>query len=1064
MSIFKKIKEYEDVGFFTIRSPNWPSHIFTKWCEGASPSRNCSEVEFNEFKHKAVNGLVEFFKEDRVKLAMEVAHSNYEKDLDQLSSPKWNDLTQRSCLSFARYLSRMTTKTVPLGLFTGQSVGKIGTKNSFTVKDKSFNREPLEYNYWVYAAMLRIVGEEQPSDVRYKANTSVDVSEDITFISLDKEEKQGNPSYITIERDPLIERIIEKTKKEPTAYNALVDLCQEMGLAEEDAREVISDLVSHELLFSTFELSVTGDHPAQQIIDIVSSIAEKKPVVSKVLEAMHFSKELVEKGGVATWNDLEELKQYASDIGVKAEGKEELINCETQKMPKDLQINTSTVSGVKRSIATLMTLSKAIQESEVTQFAEEFTDRYGDRFMPLLEVLDERTGIGFPTSKGHDETENEITKTVQFQPSDTDTTYTYSSNVERFRALVHNRMQDQSSEINISSKEIEELFPFQGHPNLSCSLSACLTPRVERDDQGKLKALKFGFKSFSFLGTVNMLGRFCTLDKSLEKEVVRVCEIEQKAHPNAILAEVSHTPSNSLGAVLRRPHLRDYEIDCRSSFGDNKCKTIKPEDLIVGIHKGEFVLWSTQIHKRVLPNESTALNYIGLGRGLYRFLRSLQTQNSRLWPAVSLDSFPHWEFIPRISLDNSFVLIDRTWRMPPHQLREFTKLKKDYQKYNYLREWMDEKEIPRYVYLHQERFNTEYAIDLYNPIFIDELSQAAARYKDLVVTEAFIGSSQLALETSEGRFLSEIVLPLFTPKYTPPVVTIPAEIIESEMLHKNDWLYFKIFARTSDFKTIVATLVRELNLSSKTPWFYISYFEKYSHLRLRIRPEDREHKLKLFDSISTLLDSESLSGLVFDYETAPYQPEYLRYGGEKGVAIAEKLFWLDSQLAISIFTHSNQEGQVAESANPLETASVLYIPYMIDNYLSAFQLSDEDKVRLMNGTFRGFESRFLKRLLHRSGAKRQQEFVELFGRFFSEPTETRAILDRHFEPVRDQFNVLCREYSAVFNDKEYRDSIVSSLIHMIVNRSECSLPNQSETLIYRALHAHYSMVANRKEK
>lgn len=93
--------------------------------------------------------MSECFFDNRVKEAVYIASSDLYKELEKLFSSKVKDEDRKNGIeiSFMKYLSRMSTRCTPFGLFATSSVGNIGEVTQFSLDDEISRCTRLDMYY-----------------------------------------------------------------------------------------------------------------------------------------------------------------------------------------------------------------------------------------------------------------------------------------------------------------------------------------------------------------------------------------------------------------------------------------------------------------------------------------------------------------------------------------------------------------------------------------------------------------------------------------------------------------------------------------------------------------------------------------------------------------------------------------------------------------------------------------------------------------------------------------------------------------------------------------------------
>lgn len=133
-----------------------------------------------------------------------------------------------------------------------------------------------------------------------------------------------------------------------------------------------------------------------------------------------------------------------------------------------------------------------------------------------------------------------------------------------------------------------------------------------------------------------------------------------------------------------------------------------------------------------------------------------------------------------------------------------------------------------------------------------------------------------------------------------------------------EWLYLKVFFGSSAeegrnilLDCLAPQIERLLAAGQIEKFFYLYYSEGGNHIRFRLLGEsDALHRhgrpaleMALRNYGASIADLRGMPGAGFPrWEYAEYEPEYYKYGGERGMPIAESHFQASSEAAIAIQT------------------------------------------------------------------------------------------------------------------------------------------------------------------
>ncbi len=133
-------------------------------------------------------------------------------------------------------------------------------------------------------------------------------------------------------------------------------------------------------------------------------------------------------------------------------------------------------------------------------------------------------------------------------------------------------------------------------------------------------------------------------------------------------------------------------------------------------------------------------------------------------------------------------------------------------------------------------------------------------------------------------------------------------------------------------------------------FFFLRYFDWAPHLRLRFRLTARDNVPSMAEIVRDQLmqgagtSQHKLPGLEVVWRS--YRPEYLRYGGPKGVAIAEALFAESSRVVLTQLHDRPSRGSAAVSDGLAATLAALSAAMTVATHASVAHMVRQYKVSL----------------------------------------------------------------------------------------------------------------------
>jgi thiopeptide-type bacteriocin biosynthesis protein len=403
-----------------------------------------------------------------------------------------------------------------------------------------------------------------------------------------------------------------------------------------------------------------------------------------------------------------------------------------------------------------------------------------------------------------------------------------------------------------------------------------------------------------------LLGRFCHADQTLLRFVRAHLRAEEARHPERLFAEIVHLPEGRIGNILCRPVLRDYEIPYLGRSGAPADRQIPVTDLLVSVHDGRIVLRSQRLEREVVPRLTTAHNYDWRSLGVYRFLCALQRQDAAAaltWDWGPLQDAP---FLPRV-VSGRLVLCRARWNVAEAELRALGQARGADQ-FAAVQAWRGARRLPRYVAL-ADRDN-ELVIDLDNVLSVAALAHHLRGRRQAVLVEMFPDPDALCVTGPEGRFVHELVVPFVqtAPPRPEPDEAAPQatrSTVRRRFPPGSEWLYAKLYTGTGTadqvLNHLVGPLVRSwLASGAADAWFFIRYADPDWHLRLRLHGEPARLHAEVLPSLQAATAPLVEAGQLWRMQLDTYEREVERYGGDRGIELAEQVFAADSEAVLTI--------------------------------------------------------------------------------------------------------------------------------------------------------------------
>jgi thiopeptide-type bacteriocin biosynthesis protein len=435
--------------------------------------------------------------------------------------------------------------------------------------------------------------------------------------------------------------------------------------------------------------------------------------------------------------------------------------------------------------------------------------------------------------------------------------------------------------------------------------------------------------------------------------------------------------------------------------------------------------------------------------------------------------------LPRVAAGR-LVLACARWRIVKDELRALGAAH-DADRFRAAQAWRAERRLPRWVALADA--DNELPIDLDNVLSVDTFIELTKGRDHVTLVEMFPPPDQLCAQGPEGRFVHELVVPFvreadketrrggdketgrMTTTDSPCLLVSPSPCLLVSAAGRrrfppgSEWLYAKLYTGPATADQVLRDVIRPvttaaLESGAADAWFFVRYGDPDWHLRLRLH--GRPHRLHtevlpaLEAAAAPLLDT----GQVWRLQLDTYEREVERYGGDEGVALAEQLFWADSEAVADL------AGLLAEDARG-ETRWQLAL-YGMDLLLTDLGLDLDARHGLLRRLREAFarECRAdasLKRQLgerFRKEGKTLQALLEAAPDMGGPPVPGLAVLHRRSDRLAP-IAARLRGSAAAGRLTQSLAALAASYLHMHANRLLGSAPRAQEMVLYDFLHRLY---------
>ena len=786
------------------------------------------------------------------------------------------------------YVTRMSMRATPFGLFAGCGTGTVGGPTEpLALPSRTAATRATRLDFAFLAAVINaLTGDPQtrealtyvPNKGRYRAGGRLRLAE----ARID-ESRRVRYHRVTFEEDEALVETLKRAENGATIAELAAALTDDQ-ITIEEATEYVTEMVGAQLLVPALGPAVTGAEPVPGMVEALKPHAATASVAEALAEADAELNALDEAGTGADrrrYLDLaERLRKVDPDLRT-----DRLFQVDLGLGGPGPALPDAVLREVRKAIDLLHKLNRAPGEDELSKFREKFNDKYEDRVVPLPEVLDEEVGIGFGpgaalSAEGAPLLAGVVGRMGRGQPS-------FSS---QDSYLI--RFLGRKDVVELTEDDVKALTNDKPQP-LPDAISASFSLAKHGEDDFRLIV-----SAITGPSGARLLGRFCHVDPGIETIVREHVQAEEALRPEAAFAEIVHLPEGRIGNILARPVLRPYEIEFLGTSGADH--VLPFDDLLVSVQGDRVLLWSKSLDREVVPRLTNAHNHVTGALAPYRFLAALQYQGTAstlrwTWGAVENAA----SFLPRVTYGR-LVLSKATWAPTYGDIEDLKKAKTPSAKFAAVQRLREKLDLPRRLVI--AAGDNELPVDLDRVGGCELLVHEASR-GGLRLVELYPDTDELYATSPDGLRAHEIVLPMVRQREPEPARLWAAPPAEEVFPPGSEWMTAKLYCGQASADTVlreaVGPFVRSLG-EHVDGWFFIRYGDPDHHLRVRFNADPGVlwgQVLPAFrHALAPLLEQGVIRRVLLD----TYRREVARYGGPEGVRNAEKVFGADSDAVVAI--------------------------------------------------------------------------------------------------------------------------------------------------------------------
>ncbi len=650
--------------------------------------------------------------------------------------------------SLLKFLIRMSTRCTPFGLFASCSTGVFGSETQILIDKASGVRKVTRFDMHFLVALSQFLAKKEhiKKQLKFFPNSTIyQIGNRYRYIEYSYVNNKRQHSLESVLHSDYLERILSLAKN-GALIGSLIESIANQEIDQNSAEDYIDQLIDNQILISELEPTITGKSYLEQLLNTLKNLENCE---EEILLLTELSNQLQNLDAQNAWdlNSYFNAEKFMSSLEIPFDPKY-LFQTDSFNTLSSNSLSTDILKKVHLGVSFLNRFDTPLENEHLNKFKSAFLERYELERRPLLEVLDVETGIGYIQGANKVESTPFLDDILTF--NDSSESPQKESLLTSQQRLLHRKLVDAiSNDKNCIEFKDEDLGSFDDNWNNSPDTFSTMVEIISEDGINKVVINHCGAHAS------RLLARFCYGDSKLNNLVNSIVEKENQMNHDRILAEILHLPESRTGNILRRPHLRNFEIPCLGHSNLPQNQQIPLQDILIAVKKNEIVLYSKRLNKKIMPRLTNAHNYWTNSLHVYHFLCDLQYQKQRNYSFEWGNLASEYKFLPRV-IYKDLILSKAQWRIGKKEFQDIVKVWKTNKRLiSKVRLWRNSIHLPKVVQLLQR--DNKLTLNLENSSSVKMLLDSIKNREEFILEEFLFKDSDIVKNNNE-RFANEVIV------------------------------------------------------------------------------------------------------------------------------------------------------------------------------------------------------------------------------------------------------------------------------------------------------------------
>ncbi|MEF9476552.1 lantibiotic dehydratase [Chryseobacterium sp. 1B4] len=215
-----------------------------------------------------------------------------------------------------KYLSRMSSRCTPYGLFAGCSVGSFSDQTQIILDNPTNHQRHtrLDMNYAVALSDKLLEIKQIRECLKFYPNSSIyRIGDKLRYIEYFYKDNIRHYDIVAVDFSEYLEEIITISKR-GLYINEIIDNLVEEDIDYEEAKDFVEELIENQILVSEIEPSVSGLEYINQLINVLKDKFESQNEYLTFIDSIEKELESIDQ---VIGNSLEKYIDISNKIGKK---------------------------------------------------------------------------------------------------------------------------------------------------------------------------------------------------------------------------------------------------------------------------------------------------------------------------------------------------------------------------------------------------------------------------------------------------------------------------------------------------------------------------------------------------------------------------------------------------------------------------------------------------------------------------------------------------------------------------------------------------------------------------